>query len=708
MTDSIQQQLDTEKEKNKLLLDIVNAIPEPIIAKNWEGNFIFANQAVAKLYNTTPEQMIGLEDSHFTGNQEQADFFRENVQQIMRNFETQVVYEQSTDVKTGEVKNFQSLKIPFKDAQEQLNIVIIAKDVTELTRLKDEAQRTSKRLEYILAVSQEGIWEWHTDTNNVCHNKDWERITGIHTSEESFQEFQKCIHSEDKKRVNQALDALLTQQQPYSIEFRMIRPDGELIWIWDRGQVMERDDGEQPLLVVGIMQDITQAKRNQETIEYMAYYDALTQLPNRALLQDRLTQSIAHSQRSLQFGAVMFIDLDNFKQLNDLYGHQTGDEVVYITGMRIAHTIRDEDTVARFGGDEFVVILNELGHDPIDAAMKAEEIAKTIRQKINVPMQLNGITDFNNKHSNITASIGIALMDTHGAQSEQLLRLADLALYRAKENGRDDIAFFNPDMQREFNQTLRLERGLQNALMENELELFYQPQFNANQSMVSAEALIRWNHPTEGLISPMRFIPIAEKSNLIIQLGDWVVHQACLQLKQWQDHPQLKDMTLSVNVSAKQVWQSDFVEKITQALSYHQVPAEKLTVEITESVLLSDLQETVQKLAELRTLGCRISLDDFGTGYSSLSYLKSLPLDEIKIDRSFIQDIDQNQSDYTMVKTIIDLGKNFHAQIVSEGVETRAQFNSLKTCGCSIYQGYLFAKPLRANSLEQLDAHASH
>ena len=694
MTDSLQKKLDAEIERNRLLLDIVNAIPEPIVAKDWDGNFVFVNNHVALLYGTTVQEMIGKEDSFFTGNKEQGKFFKENVQSIMRKFKPETVYEESTDKVSGEIRYFNSLKIPFKDAHGKLKIAVIARDVTEITKLKNLAEFNEKRLKHVLEVSREGMWDWNTQTNEVFQNKRWEEITGVKHSKKSFEEFQNLLHEDDRDYVASSLKALVEKNTPYDIEFRFKHPEGRIIWIWDRGQVVEYDENGNPILLVGIMQDITEQKTNQLKIESMAFYDSLTKLPNRALLTDRLNQAVAHSKRSGECGAVMFIDLDHFKTLNDSYGHQAGDELLIVVAERLKSLMRRDDTVARFGGDEFVIVLNALHSDPYEAALRAQSIAQKIRnclsEKIKVILKnLESEIDYA-----ITTSIGITIFEGDSKGASQLLQLADLALYQAKANGRDDFAMFDPKMQQKFEHSTRLEKELRKSLNQQDFVLYYQPQYNSLQEVVSAEALIRWIHPEMGLINPGDFINVAEESNLIIPIGDWVLSEACRQLEKWQTAPSCQHLSLSVNVSAKQIWQKDYAKKVKEIISVFDIDLSKLKLEITESVLLGDISEVAMKLEELVDLGLCFSLDDFGTGYSSLGYLKNLPIVEIKIDQSFIRDIVEDKSDLIMVKSIIDLGKNFDIKVIAEGVEQKAHFDILKGFACDGYQGFYFSRPL--------------
>lgn len=699
---SLQTKLDAEKEKNRLLLSIVNAMPDPIVAKDWDGNFIFGNKSVAELYGTTPKEMVGKEDSFFTGNKEQGAFFKKNVQDIMQRFETENVYEASTDKVSGEIRYFNSLKIPFKNKKGDLHVAVISKDVTEITQLKNLAESNAKRLKYALEVSGEGMWDWNTKTNVVFQNKQWEEITGVKHSEKSFEEFQSLILEEDRDYVTNSLNALAQDKAPYDIEFRFKHRNGSIMWIWDRGQVVEFDEEGNAVLMVGIMQDITQQKNNQLKIESMAFYDSLTKLPNRSLLNDRLKVAIEHSKRSKKCGAVMFLDLDHFKTINDSYGHQAGDELLIIVAERLKNIMRADDTVARFGGDEFVIIINDLDCDPIRAAIKAQEIAHKIRAEISkkIKINLNNMTQEVDYY--ITASVGISVFEADENNATELLQLADLALYQAKKNGRDDCAMFDPAMQKKIDYTTLLEKEMRHSLKNRDFVLHYQPQYDSSNQLVAAEALIRWHHPELGIIRPDDFISIAEDSNLILPIGNWVLEEACEQLKRWQINPKQQHIQLSINVSAKQIWQKEFVQDVKNIVTAANIDTSKLTLEITESVLLGDINEVAQKLQQLVDFGLSFSLDDFGTGYSSLGYLKNLPIKELKIDQSFVRDLRDNESDLIMVKSIIDLGKNFGLSVVAEGVETECHFKLLKNLHCDVYQGYYFNRPLSIADFDQL------
>ena len=695
-------ELDKLRQDKELLFAIVDAIPEPIVAKNWEGNFIFANKAVANLYNTQPEAMIGHDDGYFTGNQEQADFFKKNVQEIMAKFEPERVYEDSTDAKTGEVRHFHSLKIPFKDHNGDLNISVIAKDITEVVRAKKQVEEKERQLSYVLESTQDGIWDWDVVTGIVKHNEQWGYLSGLHQLETSMEEFLGCIHPQDREEVQAKVEQAVADDKPYICQFRMLHPSGKVVWVEDRGRVVERKPDGSPIRMVGAAHDITEQVAQKKRIEQLAFYDPLTHLPNRRLFDDRLQQAIIHHKKIQSYGAVLFLDLDHFKVLNDVHGHYMGDQLLTEIAKRLPNCIKSDDTVARFGGDEFVIILNELEKDPTKAAIYASNIAQQLRTEVAKPAVLINETTETSLVYEVTTSIGAVIFPAESEEADQLVQLADMALYRAKDDGRDAFVAFKADMQDSLDYSLLLQRDLKKAIHKQQLELYYQPKYDHHLQLIGAEALVRWNSPERGLVMPGEFIDIAEESSLIIPLGNWVLERACQQLMQWQSQPNYSHLSISVNVSAKQVWQNDFVESVQAIIGQYDFDPGLLTLEITESLMVRDLNSTINKLNLLKQCGLHISLDDFGTGYSSLSYLKRLPVDEIKIDASFVRDIVVDPSDYMMTKAIIDIGHNFEVDVIAEGVETEAHMNCLHSLGVSAYQGYLFSKPVTLSEFAAL------
>ena len=432
--------------------------------------------------------------------------------------------------------------------------------------------------------------------------------------------------------------------------------------------------------------DITERKLAEERINELAFYDQLTQLPNRTLLLDRLRQSMSASGRTHTQGALLLIDLDDFKSLNDTLGHDMGDLLLRQVAQRLASCVRACDTVARLGGDEFVVMLVNLSSATSEAGRQAEHVAEKIIATLNEPYQLNDVL----YHS--TPSIGITLFGARVAEIEAVLKQADLAMYRAKASGRNALCFFDPDMETAVMKRTALERDLRGALQGGQLSLHYQPQLASGQ-LLGAEALLRWEHPRRGMISPAEFIPLAEETGLIIPLGHWVMQTACAQLAAWAADPALSRLSIAVNVSVKQFLQADFVERLLDTVAATRANPQRLKLELTESLLVSNVEAVVEKMFALRAKGVGFALDDFGTGYSSLSYLKRLPLDQLKIDQSFVRDLLVDPNDAAIVRTITALAQNLGLGVIAEGVETQAQLDFLAHVGCHAYQGYLFSRP---------------
>jgi diguanylate cyclase (GGDEF)-like protein/PAS domain S-box-containing protein len=445
---------------------------------------------------------------------------------------------------------------------------------------------------------------------------------------------------------------------------------------------------------VAIVQDITQHRAAAEEIKNLAFFDPLTNLPNRRLLMDRLHQALASSSRSGHQGALLFIDLDNFKNLNDTLGHDIGDLLLQQVAIRLESCVRAGDTVARLGGDEFVVMLEALSEKSDEAAAHTEHIGEKILSTLNQPYQLATHTYRN------SPSIGITLFKNHNCALEELMKQADIAMYQSKKAGRNTLRFFDPIMQDAINARAELEGELRIALDLGQFQLYYQIQVNQTLDAVGAEALIRWQHPKRGLVSPAHFIPLAEDTDLIFPIGLWVLDQACAQIKAWQDDPLTRHLTLAVNVSAKQFRQADFVDQVTRATRRHGISPDRLKLELTESLLLENIEETISTMNALKIIGVRFSLDDFGTGYSSLQYLKLLPLDQLKIDQSFVRDIAEDASDRAIVRTIIAMAKSLNLKVIAEGVETEVQQSLLRNKGCSHVQGYLFGKPVPIEQFE--------
>ena len=473
-------------------------------------------------------------------------------------------------------------------------------------------------------------------------------------------------------------------------EARHRRKDGSVLDVEVSGFPLEL--GGRPVLF-NSSRDITERKANEQRIQHLAFYDQLTDLPNRRLLEDRLNQVLSSSARSGRYGALLLIDLDNFKTINDSVGHSSGDQMLKQIGLRLSALVRNSDTVARLGGDEFVVLLSDLSEKNMNAVVQTQMVGERILHLLSQPYRL-GMREFR-----ASCSIGITLFNRDRVSPEELTKQADIAMYQAKKEGRNNLRFFDPEMQANVSSRAALESDLHKALEGRQFALYYQIQVDDTGRAVGAEGLIRWMHPERGLVSPAEFIPLAEETGLIVPIGQWVLEAACAQLKLWSQDPHARDLVLAINVSSKQFRKAGFIEQVQSAVQHHGVDPKRLKLELTESMLLDDIEDTIAMMNTLKEIGVSFSLDDFGAGYSSLQYLKRLPLEQLKIDQSFVRDIAVDSSDNAIVRTIVAMAKSLNLGVIAEGVETETQRNLLREIGCTHFQGYFFARPTPANEL---------
>ncbi len=494
-------------------------------------------------------------------------------------------------------------------------------------------------------------------------------------------------HATDDERTRWVEDRLLQQRQHQA-------PHEQVLLTGRTIEITERPTPDRGVVIS--YNDVTALRQASAEIESLAFYDPLTLLPNRRLLLDRMQQAITASMRSGQNGALLFLDLDHFKNLNDTLGHEVGDTLLRQVAQRLRACVRREDTVARLGGDEFVVMLHELSTDSEEAAAHTRRVGEKILRRLNVPYSLDG----RSHHS--TPSIGATLMGGAQQSSADLLKQADIAMYQVKSQGRNALCFFDPQMQITISVRAQLEGDLQQALAKQQFLLHYQPQFHLQGHIIGTEALIRWQHPERGLIGPGDFIGVAEQSELIVPMGHWVLRTACEQLAAWESDARYRQVQLSVNVSARQFRQRDFVARVVEVLRETGARPHLLKLELTESLVMDNVDDTIAKMGMLKSKGVRFSVDDFGTGYSSLAYLTRLPLDQLKIDQSFVRNLGVKHTDDVIVQTIIGMAANLELDVIAEGVETQAQKDLLAQYGCLFFQGYLLGRPMPVAQLELL------
>ena len=803
-----------------LLRSVIDGIPDPVLLKDARGNFLLGNAAVARLYGTTPEAMVGKHDGDFGVPPDMADAFRANVLAIMGHGRTEIVFEDSRDAQSGDIRHYRSIKKPFKDGLGNNQILVIAQDITEILCNQQKVAESERRLQSVLDATREGIWDWDLPSNQVIHNQRWYETLGLKrgTDDDSVEAFSELIHPEDKARVWQRLDALVQgHSEHYYSEHRLRLKSGSYIWVQDRGRVSERGSEGQPVRVSGsfsdisarklaeeklqlaasvfgntregititdtngtildvnaafthitgfsreevlgknprilssgrqgkdfytelwrslrdkghwygeiwnrrktgevyaemlninavrdnqgntrnfvaLFSDITLIKTHQQALEHIAHFDALTQLPNRTLLADRLRQGMTQAVRRGQRLAVAFLDLDGFKVVNDTHGHEAGDHLLVSLAARMRHSLRDGDSLARLGGDEFVAVLVDL--DDIESSLP------TLTRLIEAAAQP---LPFGDVMLQVSASVGVTFYPQADAvDADQLLRQADQAMYQAKLAGKNRYQVFDAELDKTVRGQHEILERIRLALLNEEFVLHYQPKVNMRSGdIVGAEALIRWQHPQRGLLHPIDFLPLIEDHALAVEVGEWVIRTALTQMDKW--HRVGLDLPVSVNVGARQLQQPDFVPHLRGLLAANpNVRPACLELEVLETSALEDLARVSQVIESVRQLGVKFALDDFGTGYSSLAYLKRLSVTQLKIDQTFVRDMLDDPDDLAILDAVLGLCVSFRLQVIAEGVETIEHGEMLLQLGCELAQGYGIARPMPAEKMLEWAAH---
>ena len=668
----------SEQQKRRIL----QSLPDLIWLKDANGAFQMCNSHCERLLGAPESAILGKTDFDFADT-EQACFFQQKDQEAMAAGHPVPNEAWVTFAADGRRVLLEMVKIPLHDDEGNVaGILGIGRDITE----REHTNRHLALVDFALNHVKEAAYMADEQGHFYYVNAEACRALG-HPREALLKLRVIDIDSEVTQPEHwQAIWEQLKIEKTLTFESQHRARDGQVIPVEINANYFEFAG--QPY-VLGLVRDIAERKQVEEQIRNLAYFDPLTRLPNRRLLMDRLNQALISSQRSQKFGAVLILDLDHFKILNDTQGHDVGDRLLVEVAQRLNDIVRQEDSVCRLGGDEFVVLLEALGQDEAHAAQQAEAIAEKVRHQLNQPYSLN---DSEAKFHGAT-SIGLTLFCGQGASLDMLLKQADVALYQAKDAGRNLVRFFNPAMQAAIDSRTALESALRQALERNEFQLFYQPQVDQHGALIGAEALLRWVLPGREQVSPARFIPLAEETGLILPIGQWVLDTACAQLKRWADDPRTHTLQMSVNVSARQFHQHDFVESVRHSLVSSGVNPGLLKLELTESVVLGNVDVVIERMQQLNALGVSFSLDDFGTGYSSLSYLKRLPLSQVKIDQSFVRDVTEDTNDAAIVRAILAMSHTLGLQVIAEGVETRAQRDFLLQNHCTAYQGYLFGKP---------------
>lgn len=571
--------------------------------------------------------------------------------------------------------------------------VLTLHDLTERKEAEAALEESERRYRTVVNTLSEVVFQTDARRRWSLLNPAWTALTGYNIIESLGQPVAEYVHPEDRVRNERESDSLMGSEKDLArYELRLMQSDGAVRWLEVHARPIMSASG----VITGIsgtLVDITERKRLEEQLLHQAFHDALTGLANRTLFRERVGHALHRATRSSTAHAVLFLDLDNFKKVNDSLGHAAGDELLCGIAKRLVMNVRALDTVARLGGDEFAVLLEDLAH-PDEASMIAERILESLR----LPILVNG------KEVLVGASIGVTPVKRDSESADALLRNADIAMYVAKRQGRGQMVLYSDGMDAATRQRLELEADLYRAVDRNELLVMYQPTVNVMSGrIIGAEALVRWQHPQRGMIHPIEFITIAEETGLILPIGHWVLRQSCRDIRRWQlSDPAYARLSVAVNISARQLQDAQLVEFVAGLLVEHDLHPSTLTLEITESVAMQNTEETIARLEALKELGVRIAIDDFGTGYSSLSYLQRFPIDILKIDRAFVQGIAENADDQALAQTIIQLARTLRLSTVAEGVETVEQLERLRALGCDHAQGFYFARPIPSEQISAL------
>lgn len=674
--------------------ELIEALPNPVFFKDRDGVYLGVNKAWEEFFGIPRGQFIGKTVQKLYPDVPDVAALHHEMDQALWDQPGQQMYEATINAADGKPHHMIYYKASFTKADGAVaGLIGIMVDITEHKDAQDALQRSQDRLAEAQRIARLGNWERNMVTNELHWSDEVYRIFGLppQASRVSYEAFLGMVHPDDRQSVLEAVHKALHKHEPYRVEYRILQPDQTERVVHAQGEVTFNADGK-PLRMIGILQDVTEHKQAQDRLSYLAYYDTLTGLPNRVALGERMQQAMAEARRTERLVAIMFLDLDRFKFINDTLGHDIGDALLKMVAERLSAQLRPGDTVSRYGGDEFTVVLANVAH--VDDVTR---IAQKILERFAHPFRIGGRDLF------VTSSVGITLypLDDDGGV-EIMLKNADAAMYHAKDRGRNTFQFYTAELNVRAARRLSIETGLRHALERNELSLHYQPQVDLKSGeMYGMEALLRWQSSEFGSVSPVEFIPLAEEVGLIQSIGEWVLRTACGQTRVWHQAG-FPDLRVGVNLSARQFQQENLVQIVQQALTGSGLEPQYLDLELTESMLMHDMERAVSTLTELDVLGVTLSVDDFGTGYSSLSYLKRFPINVLKIDRSFVRDITSDPDDAAIVTAIIAMSHSLNIKVVAEGVETLEQQEFLKQRDCDGMQGFYFSKPLSVEDFTSL------
>ncbi|WP_292044221.1 sensor domain-containing protein [Massilia sp. UBA6681] len=687
----------TAADLQRRLDDLLEHLPAGVVVHDVDGRILHANRLACELIGRSLAQLCGTGSDGKSwqmfcadGSPMQAKQFPVNiVLRTGRQLSQQVLG--ICDTETDPVRWLICNAYPERDEQGVLRRVVVCfTDCTALKEAEQSLQKSEERLRLVLLGSTDAYWDYDLVEDEIHYSQRWWTMLGYQPDELGCHTdlWLELMHPEDRPELLRFWKDLLEgDRETYSVEWRLRHRDGHYVPVLSRGFVT-RDARGRALRVSGTNTDLTERKQAEQRIYELANFDHLTGLPNRRLLVEELDKALARSQRSGCFGAVIFLDLDNFKLLNDTMGHDFGDMLLRQVAQRLRHTVRHCDQLARLGGDEFVLVLEDLAKESRDAVSEAQHVVEKLQSSLAQPYYLDGRLFLS------TPSMGVALFDGGATDLDTILKQADLAMYRAKSEGRNTARFFDPGMQASAEHQAALEHALREGLSAHEFVLYCQPQFSSAGRLVGAEVLVRWRRADGALLVPDDFIGVAESSGLIVPLGQYVLDESCRALARWRADRTLGQLELAVNISAHQLHSADFTGRVASALLETGAPPDKLCLELTESVLAHNVAEVIERMRALCKQGVHFSLDDFGTGYSSLAYLKRFPLSALKIDRSFVHDVHLDPDAAPIVEAIIALARKLKLDIVAEGVEHEAQRSFLVGGGCGTLQGYLLGRPV--------------
>ncbi|HJV53717.1 MAG TPA: EAL domain-containing protein [Noviherbaspirillum sp.] len=676
--------------REALLKQILDTSSVAIFLVNMEGRITQANQRMAEMFRMRVEDLVGNEYVALVHPSVRDEARRKMLDLLSSNIPSVNLERLYWRADQAEFWGNLSGKRFYDAGGEEQGLVGVIEDITDRKRAEVDL-----RIAAIAFEAQEGMFITDADGRILRVNSAFSEITGYSSAEAVGQSPRLFRSGRHDSVFYKTIRATLAETGAWQGDIWNRRKNGEIFPVW-LTITSVKDAAGALTHYVSTMTDMTSRKAAEDAIRNLAFYDPLTRLPNRRLLLDRLRQALATCARTHRNGALLFIDLDDFKILNDTMGHDVGDQLLQQVAERLLGCARRGDTVSRLGGDEFVVMLEDLSTDRAQAAAQAENAGEHILASFGQPFVLRECT------YQSTASIGATLFADHQGTIEDLLKQADLAMYQAKAAGRNTLRFFDPQMQAALAQRTALENDLRAAIRGQQFVLHYQVQVGRNGEVIGAEALVRWRHPARGMVYPNDFIQLSEETGLIQGIGSWVLHAACEQLAAWAGNPDTASLTLAVNVSARQFRRTDFVQQVLAAIESSRANPQRLKLELTESLLVDDVEDVIAKMSALQARGVSFSLDDFGTGYSSLAYLKRLPLDQLKIDRSFVRDILVDSNDASIARMIIALAESMGLSVIAEGVETEEQRVVLAAIGCDCYQGYLFGKPVPLAEFEAL------